>query len=235
MTELRPYQVDVIAEYDRTLARGQNRIILVAPTGAGKTLIGCAIIRSAVQAWGRILVLAHRREIIAQTSQKLYGFGISHGIIQAGFSPRPLEPVQVASVPTLFARAIRTDKMLLPLASLLVIDECHHCPAQSYRQIVDAYPDATLLGLTATPCRGDGRGLGDIFQTIIECPQIAELIYQGYLVKTRCYAPINPNLAGVRVQAGDYVESQLADRMDIPKLIGDIVTHWHRYGERRKT
>jgi DNA repair protein RadD len=235
MIELRPYQEEVIAEYERTVAAGQNRVILVAPTGAGKTLIASAIIRSAVASWRNVLVLAHRREIITHTSKKLHGFGISHGIIQAGFSPRPLESVQVVSVPTLFHRAIRTVKMQLPLANLLVIDECHHCPAQSYQKIVDAYPDATLLGLTATPCRGDGRGLGGIFQTIIECPQVAELIDQKYLVKTRCYAPTNPDLAGVRVQAGDYVESQLADRIDIPKLIGDIVTHWHKYGERRRT
>jgi DNA repair protein RadD len=235
MTELRPYQRDVIAEFERTVTAGQNRIIIVAPTGAGKTIIASAIIKSAVAAYRRVLVLAHRREIITQTSTKLQSFGISHGIIQAGFSPRPLEPVQVASVQTLHARAIRTDKMDLPLANLLVIDECHHCPAQTYQKIIDAYPDATLLGLTATPCRGDGRGLGGIFETIIECPQVPELIEHGYLVKTRCYAPTNPDLAGVRVQAGDYVESQLADRMDQPKLIGDIVTHWHKYGERRRT
>ena len=81
-----------------------------------------------------------------------------HGIIQAGFSPRPLEPVQVASVATLHVRAIRTNKMELPPADLLIIDEAHHCPAASYRAIIEAYPDAVLLGLTATPCRGDGRG-----------------------------------------------------------------------------
>jgi DNA repair protein RadD len=109
------------------------------------------------------------------------------------------------------------------------------CPAETYRKIIDAYPDAILLGLTATPCRGDGRGLGGIFEVIIECPQVADLIEQKYLVKTRTYAPVNPDLKGVRTVAGDYNESQLADRMDRPKLIGDIVTHWHKFGERRKT
>jgi superfamily II DNA or RNA helicase len=235
MTELRPYQREVIEQYDRARAAGHNRILLVAPTGAGKTVVAGAIIKTAVAAWGRVLVLAHRREIITHTSAKLHSLGISHGIIQAGFSPRPMESVQIASVQTLWQRAIRTDTMQLPLANLLVIDECHHCPATTYQKIISAYPDATLLGLTATPCRGDGRGLGGVFQTIIECPQVAELIVGKYLVKTRCYAPTNPDLAGVRVQAGDYVESQLADRMDQPKLIGDIVTHWHKYGERRRT
>ena len=123
----------------------------------------------------------------------------------------------------------------MPSAELLLIDECHHCPATTYRKIIDAYPDAVLLGLTATPCRGDGRGLGSIFEVIIECPQVAELIEQGFLVRTRVYAPVDPDLRGVKTVAGDYVENQLADRMDQPKLVGDIVTHWHKFGERRRT
>jgi superfamily II DNA or RNA helicase len=235
MTELHNYQVDVIAEFDRAVADGQKRIILVAPTGSGKTVTASAIIKAAVASRRNVLMLAHRREIISQTSEKLFNHRIAHGIIQAGFPLRPLEAVQVASIQTLHARGIRSDRMELPLADLLIIDECHHCPANTYRKIIDAYPDAVLLGLTATPCRGDGRGLGGIFETMIECPQVAELIEQKHLVPTRCYAPSKPDLAGVRVQAGDYVETQLADRMDQPQLIGDVVTHWYKYGERRKT
>ena len=125
--------------------------------------------------------------------------------------------------------------MELPPADLLVIDEAHHCPAATYQKIIDAYPDAMLLGLTATPCRGDGRGLGGIFETIIECPQVAELIEQGYLVRTRIYAPVNPDLRGVRTVAGDYVEANSPTAWTGRKLVGDIVTHWHKFGERRKT
>ena len=93
---LRPYQRDVIAEFDRTREH-KRRIILVAPTGAGKTVIGADIIRSFVRTAKSALVLAHRREIISQTSKKLRAAGISHGIIQAGFPGRPLELVQVAA------------------------------------------------------------------------------------------------------------------------------------------
>jgi superfamily II DNA or RNA helicase len=235
VTELRPYQSDVIAEYERQVAAGLRRIILVSPTGSGKTVIASAIIKGTPTTRWRVLVLAHRREIITQTSRKLHANDIPHGIIQAGFCARPLEEVQVASIQTLWHRAIRTTAMELPPADLLIIDECHHCPAQTYRRIINAYPDAIVLGLTATPCRGDGRGLGGIFQTIIECPQVAQLIKGGYLIKTRVYAPVNPDLKGIGTQAGDYVEAQLADRMDQPKLTGDIVTHWHKLGERRKT
>jgi DNA repair protein RadD len=183
----------------------------------------------------RVLVLAHTREIIKQISAKLFEHGIEHGLIQAGYTTRPFEPVQVASIQTLWARAVRGNRMELPAADLLIIDESHHCPATTYRKIIDAYPHAVLVGLTATPCRGDGRGLGGIFDVIVECPQVAELIAQRYLVRTRVFAPVEPDLKGVETRVGDYVESQLAERMDRDNLVGDIVSHWHKFGEKRKT
>ena len=232
--ELYPYQRDVIAEFDRT-RETKRRIILVAPTGAGKTIIGADIIRSFVRTAKSALVLSHRREIITHTSKKLQAAGISHGIIQAGFPGRPFELVQVASIQTLWARAIHRETITLPPADLVVVDECHHVVARTYRKIIDAYPNAILLGLTATPCRGDGRGLGGIFETLIECPQVPDLIAGGYLVRTRVYAPVDPDLKGVRTVAGDYHEQQLAERMDRPKLVGDVITHWHKFSERRRT
>ena len=188
-----------------------------------------------MRAFGTVLILSHRREITKQTSEKFFAAGIHHGIIQAGFAPRPLERVQIASIQTLHRRAIADETIPLPPAKLLIIDEAHHCPARTYQKIINEYPDATLLGLTATPCRGDGRGLGTIFQVIIECPQVAELIKQKYLVPTRVYAPVDPDLRGVRTVQGDYHEAELADRMDRAQLVGDIVSHWHKYSEQRKT
>ena len=239
MIELRPYQHDVIAEFHRTVAAGHKRIIQVAPTGAGKTIIGADIVNAVLRAKldAAVLVLAHRREIITQTCTKLLKAGISHGVIQAGCRPRPLERVQVASIQTLWVRAMHRGSMDLPPAALVWVDECQHAPAKTYRKIIAAYPDAIVLGTTATPCRGNGRGLGEIFQHMIETPQVAELIRQGYLVGTRVYAPVDvdPILRGVRTVAGDYVESQLDERMNCDALVGDIVTHWHKFGERRKT
>ena len=233
--ELRPYQRDVIDKFHDAVAAGRRRIILVAPTGSGKTIIGADIINTTTRAQKRVLVLAHRREIIQQTAAKLSMNRVYPGIIMAGVQPRPLELAQLASIQTLWVRSQHTGRMDLPPADLLVIDECHHAPAKTYRKIIAAYPDAVLLGLTATPCRGDGRGLGGIFETMIECPQVPDLISLGFLVPTRTYAPVDPDLSGVRTRHGDYVETELADRMDRAKLVGDIVTHWHKYGERRRT
>ena len=235
MTDLRPYQVEIIDQFDACVAADIRSIIIVAPTGSGKTVIGSEIVRRAVADGKRVLFLAHRREIVMQTAAKLENNGIEHGIIMAGEFTSPLEPVQVAAIQTLHARAIRRNKIALPRADLLIADECHHAPAATWRKIVEAYPDAILLGLTATPCRGDGRGLGGLFGKILECPQVPELITQGFLVRTRTYAPTPPDLKGIKVQAGDYVEKQLAARMDQPKLVGDIVSHWHRFAEGRST
>jgi DNA repair protein RadD len=232
---LRPYQTDIVAEFERVVAAGRRRIVLVAPTGSGKTIVGSSIISKAVAENKSVMVLAHRREIIKQTSEKLFSHGVRHGIIQAGFDDAPWENVQVAAVQTLWVRAMLRQTIALPAVDLLIVDEAHHCPAMTYRRIIEAYPNAIVLGLTATPCRGDGRGLGGIFEALIECPQVAELIRQGYLLPTRVYAPVDPDLRGVATRHGDYVEAQLAARMDNAALVGDIVTHWHKYGERRKT
>jgi DNA repair protein RadD len=122
-----------------------------------------------------------------------------------------------------------------PEADIVIFDEAHHARAWTYVQIAEAYPDAVILGLTATPCRGDGRGLGNVFKTMIECPPVQALIDLKHLVPTKVYAPSIPNLNGVKVARGDYVESQLASRMNTGRLVGDIVEHWLRLAERRPT
>jgi DNA repair protein RadD len=233
--QLRDYQVDVIGRFGAEVAAGRRRILLVAPTGSGKTVIGGAIIEAAVTAGKRILFLAHRRELVAQASRKLHDVGVDHGIVQAGFPSRPGARVQVASIPTLHARAVRTYSMELPPAGLVVVDEAHHARARTYQRLIGAYPDETVLGLTATPCRGDGRGLGNIFEVLVECPSVAELTAAGYLVGTKVYAPSRPDLTGVQVTHGDYNETQLAQRMDVDHLVGDIVSHWLRLANRRRT
>ena len=130
---------------------------------------------------------------------------------------------------------MRTSSIELPAADLVIVDEAHHARAKTYRKLLKAYPDAVILGLSATPCRGDGRGLGDVFDALVDCPSVADLTASGFLVPTRVFAPSRPDLTGVRIDRGDYVEAQLAERMNTIKLVGDIVTHWIRLADRRRT
>ncbi len=231
---LRPYQSDSVAALCTAFAY-YRRLVYVSPTGSGKTIVAGALIEDAVRHGGRVLVLAHRREIIAQTSAKLFAAGVPHGIIQAGYPTRPDALVQLASIATLHSRAVRREAIELPPAELVIVDECHRARAPSYLALLRRYPKAAIIGMTATPCRGDGRGLGAVFDALVDGPQVPELIAGGYLVPTRTYAPTRPDLRGVRVQAGDYVEGELARRMDTGRLVGDIVEHWHKLAERRRT
>ena len=198
-------------------------------------MIAAQVAADAATANQRVLFLVHRRELVQQASRKLYDVGLDHGIIAAGFPARSGAPVQVASISTLHRRAVRSSAMPLPEAEMLVVDEAHHAPARTWTRIIKSYPAAVVFGLTATPCRADGRGLGTMFECLIDCPSIRELIELGYLVPTRVYAPTKPDLEGIRTVAGDFDEEQLEQRLDKPVLVGDIVTHWHRLAGRRRT
>lgn len=236
-TELRPYQTVVVADVERTIANGKRRIIIVAPTGSGKTHIAAEIVRRAPK-YQFVLFVAHRDELLTQARDRLAGFDITAGIIKSGRDKdaRPLAFVQVAGIQTLHARAVRAKSMELPSADIVFVDEAHHIRARTYQTIIDAYPNASVIGLTATPCRGDGRGLGNVFEAMIECPQISQLIELGFLVKPKIYAPPSPDLKGVEVAAtGDYVINQLSDRMNTDPLVGDIVEHWLKHSQRRRT
>ena len=124
----------------------------------------------------------------------------------------------------------------MPPADIVFIDEAHHVPAMTYQAILGKYPDAIVIGLTATPCRGDGRGLGGTFQSMIQGPQIPELIALGHLCKLKIFAPPPPDLRGVGVAStGDYVIGDLSRKMNTDVLVGDLVEHWLRHAERRRT
>jgi DNA repair protein RadD len=233
--ELREYQWAVLERIKAEIRNGRQRIVVPLPTGGGKTVLGAKVAGDAVVADQRVLFLVHRRELILQASRKLHDVGLDHGTIAAGFPMRPGPRVQVASISTLHRRAVRSRTMPMPDADLLLVDEAHHASARSWKRIIEAYPNAVVIGLTATPCRADGRGLGSIFECLVDCPSIRELIELGYLVPTQVFAPTKPDLEGIRTVAGDFDEDQLEERLDKPMLVGDIVTHWHRLAGRRRT
>ena len=232
---LRDYQTKAVEDLRGSFRAGNRKLLLQAGTGSGKTIIAAEIIKNAVAKGKYVLFLAHRRELIDQCAEKLVRFGVDHGIIMAGRQGRIMQKVQVASIQTLWARAIKKTRMHLPPTDLIVLDECHRSLSKTYRHLIDAYPDATVLGLTATPCRGDGRGRGEIYDSMISCPPVAELTASGFLVPVRYYAPSAPDLTGVKMRMGDYAENQLAERMDKKPLVGSIVENWARLAEGRQT
>lgn len=232
---LRDYQTAAVNNLRASLARGNRSPLLTAPTGSGKTIIARALVEGANAKGKRVLFLAPRRELIFQTCEKLESAGIPYGVLMAGQVPRPWEPVQVACVPTLTTRCLRNKTQPLPKADLLIVDEAHWSIAQQTRALLDAYPEAVKVGLTATPARADGRGLGAMYDDLVLGPSVAELTAQGHLVPVRYFAPTKPDLAKVKIVRGDYDQTQLGHRMDDPKLVGDIVANWARIAPTRKT
>jgi DNA repair protein RadD len=232
------FQDGTVTRVVAALADGEH-VLLQSATGTGKTVMIRDVIRRYLEQGGRdVVVVAHRREIIMQTSAKLDAVGIAHGVIQAGMEHllRPYAKVQVVAIATLFVRAIRGRAMSPPPCGLLIIDEAHHAVAEMYRKVIATYPNAMVMGATATPCRGDGRGLGGIFTKMICTGSTKAMIERGVLVKPIVYAPDNMEdvLRGVGLVAGEYNEGQLAERMDKAKLVGDICTQYHKHGQKRK-
>jgi DNA repair protein RadD len=161
--ELYDYQKRAVEQIEAA-----SRPLYVLPTGGGKTIVIRALVERATIAGKRVLIITHRREILRQTSLKMPG---EHGLIQACLLADLSHAVQIASIQTLHARCMRTDKLPLPVADLVIIDECHHVRARTWEAVIDAYPNAKVVGVSATPCRSDGRGLGNYFAELIEGPQ----------------------------------------------------------------
>ena len=202
--ELRQYQKDVLNNIVRSNRRGNKKILLQAATGSGKTVMAVAFIEYYLKQGKRVMFLAHRRELIHQACETLNKFNIDYGVVMAGEGKDMFAQVQVASIDTLRARAINKKKMDMPTADLLVIDEAHRSMSSTYKKVISLYPDSLLLGLTATPIRSDGTGLGLIYEDMVKAPDIKELTKEGSLCEAIYYSPTIPDLTGIKVTAGLY-------------------------------
>jgi superfamily II DNA or RNA helicase len=235
VTELRDYQIKAVEDIEREMIGAARHVLFTLPTGGGKTEIAKKVAENAVvERHQRVLFLTHRRKILNQTSRKLSFGNLDHGLIQAGLNVDLEYPIQVASIQTFWHRCMLRNKIPLPHADVVIVDECHHVRAMTWARILDAYKNARRLGLTATPCRGDGKGLGNYFDVLIEGPPVTELTPK-WLVPVIYYAPTNPDLRGVKVQAGDYQINSLSKRMNRRDLVGDIVSTWLKFAPGRKT
>ncbi len=219
---LRAYQSRAIDELRRKVAAKLRRIVLIAPTGSGKTVMGSEIIRSCVARNNRIIFIAHRRELIDQTVDKLVAFGISCGVVMASDARRDdFLPVQVCSVQTL---ARRMDR--LPKADVVIVDECHHAASATWKSLIEAYGDAVVIGLTATPFRSDKLGLKDLFEDYVVAATPSELIEEGSLVRYDAAAYDAPELHEVSIVAGEFNQRELSVACNTDILVGSAVSEY---------
>lgn len=224
--QLRSYQTEAL-NMTREALRRVKRVVLVLPVGAGKTVVAAEAIRIALSKGRRVLFLVHRIELVRQAVDRLAAVGVAAGTITR--TTQDVRAVTVASIQTMRARECYPD------ADVVFLDECHHARARTWTETLDRYPNAFVIGLTATPFRMDGQGLGDIFQELVVGVRTSDLCSDGVLVEPDVYAPPGPDLKGVRVRRGDFEERALAVAMEKPKLVGDIVEHWKRLCSGRRT
>ncbi len=225
---LHDHQERAIASLRHSLATGHKRPMLMAPTGAGKTIIGSAIVEGALAKGKRVLFTVPFLSLINQSVAAFAEQGIHAVGVMQGYHPGTdgSQPVQVASIQTLMRRK-------LPAADIVLVDEAHRWfDFYGKWMAMPEWQKVPFVGLSATPY---AKGLGKHYDDLIIAATTAELIDKGFLSPYRVYAPAHPDLTGVKTVAGDYHEGQLSEVMRQPVLVADTVSTWLRLGEDRPT
>lgn len=225
--QLRPYQETIVEAVRAAYRAGYHAPLLQSPTASGKTVIFAYITEQAALLGNSVMILVHRQELLNQTSRALFDMKVPHGLIAPRYSVSH-DNIQVASVQTLVRRI---GKYREP--NMIIIDEAHHTVAGSWQKILSAFPNAKLLGVTATPVRLDGKGLGKqsggFFDTLINGLSVIDLIDMGFLSKPVIYAPpIQLDMSQLHKQFGDYKQSEVDDMMDKPTITGCAVEHYQK-------
>ena len=227
-TILRDYQQEMLDRLNEAWKRHRS-VMVQMPTGTGKTHLMAEVVREELavpQTEGKgVLVVAHRRELIAQISQTLTAFGIEHGVIVGGKSTDDSQRVQVAGIQALHRHLEDTMQDF----GLVVIDEAHHALAKTYRQLWERWPQARFLGLSATPCRLDGTSFTDLFGTLLQSRTIRAFIGEGWLSDFEYVSASPDSLAMKRVRSlrkrgadGDYQTREMATVLDVPESIAHL-------------
>lgn len=225
--KLRSYQLEIV---DKILSNPKSSDLIQLATGGGKTVIAGQICNTFLSKGKKVLFLAHREELISQPKEKLFSqFGIDSSIIMAKHKSDLETPMQIASVQT-FNRRLNFEP------NVIIIDEAHHSTAATYQRVIKAYPNAKLIGLTATPYRLSGKGFKDTFQNLITSRTVKQLENEGFLVPAKCYSyPIgHDKLSRIKITGGDYNEQELEELMLDRVLIEDIVVSYEAHAKGKK-
>jgi superfamily II DNA or RNA helicase len=225
---LRDYQSDLLDHIDKAWFQGSRSILAQLPTGGGKTILFSTVVHQAIQNGLKCLVLAHREELIKQAADKLEIITNDPvGIIKAGYPTNYDRDIQVASVQSLTRRLNHC-----PQFDLIIVDEAHHSTANSYRTILNRFPKARVLGVTATPIRLDGKGFRGIFDELICGVTVSELIESGSLSQYKYFATeTSMSIEGVGKRQGDFKAEDVARANPVAGLAGDVVKSYRDYLE----
>lgn len=216
MMELRPYQSEAKEAVLSQWQSGLRKTLLVIPTGCGKTIIFSAIAAECVRQGKRVLIMAHRGELLQQAADKLrQATGLNAAFEQAEATSIGMwERVVVGSVQTLIRRS-RLEKFPPGYFDTIIIDEAHHCLSDSYQRVLAHFPDAEVLGVTATPDRSDMRNLGTYFDSLAYEYSLPTAISSKYLAPIKALTiPLKLDMRGVRVAAGDFQAGDLGEALE---------------------
>ena len=229
MIELRDYQADMMEDARAAMRSGIRRFMLVLPTGGGKTAVSTSIISETAARGNAALFLCHRMELLEQTEATFEKAGLDYGVVAAGRQYEAGKPVYIGSIET-----VRRRLRSLPNPDLIIVDECSHIVSRTWKQVVDAWPDAWRIGLTATPLRLSGEGFEGVFNLMVLGPSVRDLIEAGWLAGFKYYAPPGVDAAGLHTRYGDYVLSEAAALMDRPHITGDAIKHYRRLSDGKR-
>lgn len=219
---LRPYQIAALDAVREAYRSGKRAPLLCSPTGSGKSkMTGYMLSRTKKRA----LIICHRAELLDMISGSL---SLAHGVIRPG-KPTPREQILVGMIQTI-------QRRLDDLAGIewVISDECHLAMAAGWQRVLKHFGTAHHLGMSATPCRLDGRGLGAVFDTIVYGPSISELVSRGFLVPCRVFAP-PVAVEKIKTVAGDFDMHAAAEAFDRPTITGRAVEQLRKHGPQRRT
>lgn len=230
MISLYTFQEKYITELRRAIAQGSRHILLVSPTGSGKTVTFAYLVSRMAERGVAANIMAHRQELLQQIGDTLDKFNCGYGLIASGEDMDPSSLTQVSSV---FTAVRRINK--IPIPKYVIVDEAHHCIAGStWHKCIDAWgklnPDLVVIGVTATPERLSGDGLGQVFDKMIVGPGTGELIEAGFLSPYKIFAPKHQmDTSQLHMQGGDYKRDETEALVNKPSITGDAVAHYRKH------
>lgn len=236
--ELRAHQETAIQKVRGSISDGHKRPILFAPCSFGKTICAASIASMAGQKGNKSLFVVHRRLLAIQTKEKFDQYGVHCSIIMSGYDTDFSALVMITTHQTYSRRLMLANPEINKFfhdAKVIFVDECHFGISPSYKKIYKYYEDRVIIGLTGSPARGDQRGLGEVFDDLVESAGIQDLTDQGFLAPIRYFAPSKIDLSKVPMLGGDFNRKALQKEMNTVKLNGDVLSNWLKQSEGRQT